>query len=724
MIAAAACCIGGAVPLGGQGAPRDGRPTPEALATAVMEAFASGTPESFAAIYPDSAGRVFMREARGTRTTQLAEVVWSTPKRAVLLLAGVVRSGSGGAGAPPRGASAGSNETNAARHFSGFYEAVSSNGAWVLERQIPFDSANFIRAQHIDVAVAPADGIAVADTLDISVGATWGFGVRLNNAAQLESVTVDGKPADHLFGGGVLWVKAPARPHSRLALRYSLAASRPGGGRGADTATGPPTFGAYNNTDVWHPFFDYLSPNELAQIDVTVRIPAEYYLTTTIPQTDTVRDGVRIVRGRSLHNEFALALIFDRDWRPQTTDFGGFRFESFTGPTFRHSHDSLAATTKRVYDLLQPRFGEPQSPSRYLAAVQDRAIGPGGFTVRMNNAAISGSSGGSLGSAQSQTYAHETGHSWTMNGTGRASNFLHEAWASFVEGLMLERYYGHDDATTFWESARNAYMVGADRPGFGAGFDGQQSILANYDNGRIHYRKGVWILVAANYVMGASAFDRGMRLYIDGMGKGPSGYEELIAAWSKGAGHSMQSFVMPWLTSKYIPNVDARVEGNRVVVSQTQPGELFDLPKLEIDLLTESGTVRKTIHLTHRSDTLTVAGVGAVTDARVDPDHHFLLQRHWGEPVVRFEIPASTPALAGATGVSLNGNFLRAPIPATKSGDAWIVELPMTEGRYTWLWQPVGGAGGAIPNAGADPTVTGVKTVAPAQRISGAYPGR
>lgn len=30
------------------------------------------------------------------------------------------------------------------------------------------------------------------------------------------------------------------------------------------------------------------------------------------------------------------------------------------------------------------------------------------------------------------------------------------------------------------------------------------------------------------------------------------GYEELIAARSKAAGHSMRSFVMPWLTSKYI----------------------------------------------------------------------------------------------------------------------------------------------------------------------------
>jgi hypothetical protein len=311
-----------------------------------------------------------------------------------------------------------------------------------------------------------------------------------------------------------------------------------------------------------------------------------------------------------------------------------------------------------------------------------------------------------------------------MNGTGRASNFLHEAWATFVEALMLRSLYGADAERTYWDAMRNSYMVGADRAGFAGGFEGQQSILANYDNGRIHYRKGVWILYSGNYVMGDSAFNRGMRLFIDGMGKGPSGYEELVAAWSKAAGHSMRSFVMPWLTSKYIPNVDARVEGTRLIVSQDQPGELFDLPKLEIELTTASGTVRKAIHLVHRADTLSLRGVGAVSEVRVDPDHNFLIQRHWGEPVVRFELPVSAPSALGATAVSLNGNFLRAPIPATKSGDAWVVDLPMTEGRYTWLWQVTGGPAGHDASGATDPALTGVRIVKPLQRIDNAYPGR
>jgi hypothetical protein len=415
--------LGFAANLLGQSAPVPRGPSsPEALATMVMQTFSSGTPAEFAAIFPDSAGRVFMREARGTRRAEIARVVWKKPHLAVLLLGGVAR----GSDTVERTVAVGGNETNGARNFSGFYEARDSSGIWRLTRQIPFDSANHIRSQALHVEVTPGARIKVLDTVGIAVGAPFGIGLRLNNAVQLVDVRLDGKHVEHALGGGVLWVKVPQRARSTLILSYSLAANRAARG-GPDSATataaGAPAFGAFHNTDVWHPFFGYTSANDMAAITATVRIPAEYYLTTTVPQTDTVRNGVRTVYARSIHREFLLALIYDRDWRPATTEFAGVRFESFTVPGFRHSHDSLAAATKRVYDVLALRFGEPQFPSRYLAAVENRVLGNGGFSVRMNNAAVSGSGGGTLGSRASQTFAHETGHAWTMNATGRRISF-------------------------------------------------------------------------------------------------------------------------------------------------------------------------------------------------------------------------------------------------------------------------------------------------------------
>lgn len=689
--------------------------TPEALAALVMQKFSSGAPDEFAKVYPDSAGRVFMREGRGARVTELSQVVWKGPKRAVLLLGGVVRPNA----TTVRDVTSGGNETNGARHFSGFYEAVESDGLWAIARQIPLDSLNVIRSQQLVVDLVPTTGITVVDTLGISVGASHGFAARLNNAVKLDDVRLDGKPVEHSFRGGVVWVNAPRSTRAKLVLTYSLAAPNV-------KPDSTPAFGAFHNTDVWHPFFDYLSANNMAQITATVRVPAEYYLTTTIPQTDAVRNGTRTVRATSKHGEFLLALIYDRDWRPRSTNFGAFTFESFALPGFRHTHDSLAAVTKRVYDVLTPRFGEPQAPSRYLAAVQNRLLGAGGFNVRMNNAAMSGAGGGGeLSTKTSQVFAHETAHAWTMNGSGRAANFIREAWATFSEALMYRALFTKDDERAFWERQRNSYMVGEDRRGFAGGFEGQQSILANYDNGRIHYRKGVWIFGSGEWAMGQAAFDRGMRDFVAGMGNGRRGYEELIAAWSKAAGRDMTSFVMPWLSSKYIPNVAARVDGDRLIVTQEQPGELFALPKLEIDVVMAAGTIRKTVNLTRRADTVRVeSSLSNATQIRVDPDRHYLLQRHWGEPSVRFELPASK--VPEKSTVTLAGNFLRTPMPATKNGDAWIVELPMTEGQYVWLWQIADSTGRARVNAATmtDSTMTGTRTVRPLERVTNAYPGR
>ena len=349
----------------------------------------------------------------------------------MLLLGGVVKATDGS-----RGATAGSDTTNGARHFSGFYEAVDSNGTWKITHKIPFDSTNHIRTQSLHVEITPATGLRVVDTLGVSVGAEHGFAVRLNNAIQLGDVTIDGRPVDHVFGGGVLWMKAPKKSRASLVLTYSLEASR---SRPADTTATAPAFGAFHNTDVWHPFFDYLSANDLADITAVVRIPSEYYLTTTVPQTDSVKNGVRTVYSRSMHSAFLLALIYDRDWQPRSpTTALPLRVVR------RPDIPTLARLARRSHEA-RLRFARAEVWRAAIpVALSRRGAGP--ITRRRwilrphEQHRDFRSAGGSLGSRASQTFAHETGHAWTLNATGLASNFLHEAWATFVEGLMLRAF--------------------------------------------------------------------------------------------------------------------------------------------------------------------------------------------------------------------------------------------------------------------------------------------
>jgi len=702
-----------------------GAVTPAALGKLVMQRFASATAPAFDSVYPDPLGRAVVESAiqhKDTRSIGLIRVLESTPSRAVLLLTGTVHSGKGS------GIETGSDETNEVRRFSGLYEAERNDGAWMVSRQIPLDTLNYIRGQNLHVALSPGRHSDILDSLTVTVGGPYGLALRLNNAARLSLVQLDGRPAHYAFGGGVLWIDAPRSGTSRLSklvLRYTIADERTPpapakGGKPAAHRDSVIAYGALNNTDVWNPFFGYDSGNDFSLMSVTATIPARYRLTTSVPQTEVVRNGVRIVHGETMHPQFLLALIYDKDWQPITKQIGDLRVETFLTPSFHFSADTLAAIVGRVYRVLVPRFGEPQLPSHYLAVVEDRALGHSGFAVRMNNAVISGDGATMLDEPSlgpSYAFAHEVSHGWTMNATGRAANFLQEGWASFCESLLLRDVYGPEAEQAMWEKLRTSYITGLDRAGFLGGFEGHQSILGRPDNGRIHYFKGSWILRQLEYVLGDSVFDRAMRAYITRSGNGNDGYEELIADMSRAAGRDMTSFVMPWLTEKYIPNVEARVEGQRLIVTQSQPGADFDLP-LDIELITDSGAVRRHVHLMSRADTVDLGTTRTVTAVHVDPDHHFLLRRHWGE-LARFTLRAPN-----ARSVELSGSIASKPVPATRDGDHWSVTLPLTEGRYFWMWR-VDGKGPTDEEALAavkltnDPSArAGVRIVRPEQRLA------
>jgi len=211
-------------------------------------------------------------------------------------------------------------------------------------------------------------------------------------------------------------------------------------------------------------------------------------------------------------------------------------------------------------------------------------------------------------------------------------------------------------------------------------------------------------------LVGDDAFDTGMRAFMHAAANGPAGHDEFIAAISKAAGRDVRAFVMPWLTEKSAPDLDARLDGSRVIV--TQLGPLYDLP-LPLALTTTSGEVRRSVHVFRRSDTLDVRDLGPVTAVRTDPDGRFLLKRHLGD-VARFEIRADSARL-----VALVGDFAARPIPAVKQDGRWIVEIPLVEGRYYWVWQINGVVRDTDYNG--EPT-SGVRIVRPVRRVEGAYP--
>ena len=678
--------------------------TPQELATLVLQRFASGSTQEFDAVVPDADAQAVVQRAlkeKASRQGNLGQVIWQDSGRAVLLLTGTVVAENSG------------EETTGSREFSGLYEAARSDGTWKISRRIPIDENNHILSQAVRCTIMPGQKIDVQDTIAISVGGSYGFAVRLNDRTKLTEVRLDGKPAKYQFGGGVLWIEMSRRPHAKLSLAYSLAeeSHNKSAGTPAETTTAAPAFGEFLNVDVWMPLFDFDSANDTAPISITASIPAAYYLTASIPQTETVRDGTRIVVGRTDEPEFTLTLIFDRDWHPTVAKVGDIEFGTFLTSGFRWTPAQLEEVLRKEYQILDPRFGPPQS--HYLAVVEERGIGESGFRFRANDLVVSGAGGGrtllspreSAASEPSAPLPHEVSHGWTMQATGPAANTLREGWATFCEWLYIGDEYGDDVERDIWETAHNYYLLG--------GHDGVRSILGNPGNGSIHYVKGAWIFHMLEEVMGQVRFDRGMREYIQIPRNHPAGYQEFIAAMSHAEGRDMAPFVMPWLSGKYIPDIEARIDGGNVILTQAQPDEVFELP-LDVALTTSSGkTVERPVDLSQRSASLNVSDLGAVTKVRVDPHHEFLLQRRFGE-TVHFELRAPD-----AKSVAITGNFTLKPVPAKTIGDLWIVDLPMSEGRYSWAWQVDGKTLEATYNG---QPAGGVRVIQPVERLQTSWP--
>lgn len=672
--------------------------TPEALIQLVQQKFSTGTQQEFAAVDPDVAGQRVVAGAIGRKSLRhadLGKVVWSGPNRAVLLLTGTVVGKSSAA------------ETVRSRHYSGFYEATHSAHGWSISRQLPFDAGNRILSHSIQASITPGKKIDVVDTVGIVAGSPYGFAVRLNDRARIHHVKLAGKAVPYLFGGGVFWIATPQKPKTKLMLDYTVPEDEsdfPKSGATGSATTAAPEFGSYFNETFWAPLFDVDSANDTCPISITVRIPASYYLTTSVSQTETVKDGTRIVVGHTKEPEFILSLLYDRDWHPTFTKIGNFQFGTFLTSDYRWTPQVLEQQVSEVDEMLTQRFGPPQS--NYLAVAEARELGPGSFRLRTNDLVVSAQGGGKTlmtpeddaATNPQASLAHEVSHGWTMQATGPAANFLREGWATYCEWMFVGKRYGPQVEKGIWQTAYNYYFLG--------GHNGVRSILGNPDNGSIHYLKGAWIFHMLNESLGQDAFDRGMRNYIRIPRNEPAGYKQFIAAMSRAAGHDMTSFIMPWLSGKYIPDLETRIEGNTVVVTQKQPEVVFDLP-LTMQITMVSGkTMERPFHLDGRTTTVNLVDVHGIRSVRIDPNREYLLQRHLGEDVV-FSVRAPS-----AKTVELAGNFALKPVAAMRKGDVWTVEMPMANGRYSWNWI----IDGKKPDIGAQfqgQPITGVKYVKP-----------
>lgn len=648
-----------AITLGG--APRlTAQSTPEALADTVLARLAQGDLEALRAVFPFSTELKEQALAWGIPIdTDSPVVLRRSGDEALILLGAWPRVGNRG------------DETILGRVFSGVYRARRGDDGWHLAEAIPVDAGNRIHGHRLQVELDPAAGLRVRDTLAVAIADDHGLGLRLNRAARILDVRLDGAPVRYAFAGGYLWVDAPRRDRVELVVDYHLDVA-------TDTVGNPnsgrfgPDYGHVRSQYFWHPFFDFDSDADRAEFDITVRAPAGVHVVTDLPQRDTVDGDRRVVRARSARPTYAVTLIYDAGLEPIAAEFaGGATTRLYLTPGSEPAPDTILAAIRWAFELLTDRFGAPRS--RYLAVAQTRLRQGAGWQFRSNDLIAAGAQVGLIDRAGPLPQAwlgHEVAHGWTSP-TGPALNFLSEGWASFAESVLLRERYGAETEADFWEAHRAAYET--------RGFDGTATLVNDPFNSGIAYHKGSWVLRMLRDHVGEEAFRRGMATYMALPPGEPAGIEEFVREFSRAAGRDIGPFLEPWVFGSRIPDLDARIEDGRVVVEQRQ--DPVFLLGLDVDLVTDRGTVRRTLRLDGPAASLSTAGLGPVRDVALDPEHRLLIRRHRGERVT-FRLVAPD-----ALEVKLEANFLAEPRAATRADDgAWVVEIPLTAGTYGYGW--------------------------------------
>jgi hypothetical protein len=579
-----------------------GQGSAQELADAVAQQWTVGTRTGFAAIYPFREGqevRALAVSKHWERAKGLAGVVHADSRRAVLLLSGEPLLGNSG------------DDIGFGSAFSGVYEASASGGPWRLDRQIPLQDLGQILAQRLRMTVRPGQGLDVEDRITVRVAGSNGFAARLNHRASLLQVKARGADTRYQFGGGLFWADLPAG-EAELTLQYSIEVETApeDGNSGRFTER----FGHVRNQYFWHPFFDLDTPAAETEFQVEARIPKDYALVTSLPQTDRIVGGDRMIEAKAARPG-ALSLAYDQDWKVVRENAAGIQLELFLTPEFRPQAPAVIEEFRSVHSLLASRFGEPGGG--YLAIVQLRADSQKGWHFNSNQGVFAGGSSARLSRDDGfpkASLGHEIGHLWTQ-GTGPAANFLREGWATYVENAVLQKEFGAATVQLFWKEQAKEYFQY---------YDGKLSILEDRDNNNLPYDKGGWVFRMLEEAVGGEAFGKAMTGYSRRSLAGEATWEVLAQCFQElgTPEFNARAFLLPWLSDKSVPHLAVQVDGRRVTIRQEEP---FFLLPVTVEARTAQGAERHTVWIRERE--AVVEFTSDVTEPRLDPDEVLLLRR-------------------------------------------------------------------------------------------------
>ena len=503
------------------------------------------------------------------------------------------------------------DETNYSSDYSGVYLFEKSEDEWRLKEKIQIDRSNQILHHDLSIEVNPGANLKVNDVLTLNIKDNIGFVVKLNHKSRISNLYLNKQKVDYVFDGGILWVDVKKTDNQKLLIEYNIDVEQDNEDRNSSYFGNQ--FGHIRNQYFWHPFYDFSSPNDRAYFNVKCKIPAEYQLATSLPQTEVIDGDFRIIEAISPNPTFALSMYYDKEWNVRELKKGDMKLILYATDGFTPDKETLYKEFSQTFDILEKEFGKPQI--NYFGVVQDRSNGGNGWKNRSNNIIVAAENGSFLKKIDVNpraVFGHEVAHSWT-NPIGPATNFLSEGWATYAESILLSKEPGKEIVSKFYEFQKKRYQNG--------NYNGNNSIWEDYSNSGISYNKGAWLFYMLEHLLGEKKFYKALSNFMQSKNHTIDSFIENVNEMSE---EDIRPLIEVWLKSKEIPNVSITQHKNKVTIEQT--GDIFIFP-LEILFTTKNGESfirKKDIYEKKHLINLDESEIGTYT---IDPKNKLLLQK-------------------------------------------------------------------------------------------------
>lgn len=226
--------------------------------------------------------------------------------------------------------------------------------------------------------------------------------------------------------------------------------------------------------------------------------------------------------------------------------------------------------------------------------------------------------------------AHEIAHQWfgdSVTESTWADLWLSEGFATYFEGLFIQRHEGEKAFQQYMKDAADKYLSYEKKTRIPVHDTETENLfeLLNANN----YQKGAWVLHMLRSELGDNNFFRGIRYYYNAHRNSTATTEDLRAAFEKVSGRNLKKFFARWIYGTGHPRYElswewrSKAKTLKLVLTQLQSEVAFP-NGVPIDILTTTGKRRVILKPADKQTAKVVKLNDAPATLKIDPENTIL----------------------------------------------------------------------------------------------------